>query len=199
MFFTKFLINDLPTKKCILNQKHWEKERNYYKKSQCTILLYYPIERKKYARICSVNVHVTICPLIYIPCVHMPPIIIPPFDIPREYIWKKEIIHQIYLSLYLANLLFFFSFSSLICCLSQSLIFFQTLQKKVIFGGPTKYTKKFLHSGIVSTVFCLIPEKTKREIIYLEHCLFLVSHLFVSPQPHISSQKNLEIFYRKIY
>lgn len=199
MFFTKFLINDLPTKKCILNQKHWEKERNYYKKSQCTILLYYPIERKKYARICSVNVHVTICPLIYIPCVHMPPIIIPPFDIPREYIWKKEIIHQIYLSLYLANLLFFFSFSSLICCLSQSLIFFQTLKKKVIFGGPTKYTKKFLHSGIVSTVFCLIPEKTKREIIYLEHCLFLVSHLFVSPQPHISSQKNLEIFYRKIY
>lgn len=136
MFFTKFLINDLPTKKCILNQKHWEKERNYYKKSQCTILLYYPIERKKYARICSVNVHVTICPLIYIPCVHMPPIIIPPFDIPREYIWKKEIIHQIYLSLYLANLLFFFSFSSLICCLSQSLIFFQTLQKKSHFWWP---------------------------------------------------------------
>ena len=101
---------------------------------------------------------------------------------------KKEIIHQIYLSLYLANLLFF-SFLS-ICCPSQSLIFFQTLQKKVIFGGPTQYTKKFLHSGIVSTVFCLIPEKTKREIIiYLEHCLFLVSHLFVSPQPHISSKK----------
>ena len=153
-----------------------------------TILSYW--KKKKYARICSVNVHVTICPLIYIPCVHMPPIIIPPFDIPREYIWKNEIIHQIYLSLYLANLLFF-SFLS-ICCPSQSLIFFQTLQKKVIFGGPTKYTKKFLHSGIVSTVFCLIPEKTKREIIiYLEHCLFLVSHLFVSPQPHISSTKKI--------
>lgn len=136
MFFTKFLINDLPTKKCILNQKHWEKERNYYKKKPMynfTILSYW--KKKKYARICSVNVHVTICPLIYIPCVHMPPIIIPPFDIPREYIWKKEIIHQIYLSLYLANLLFF-SFLS-ICCPSQSLIFFQTLQKKVIFGGPT--------------------------------------------------------------
>jgi len=160
-----------------------------------TILSYW--KKKKYARICSVNVHVTICPLIYIPCVHMPPIIIPPFDIPREYIWKKEIIHQIYLRF--SKFIVFFSFSSLICCLSQSLIFFQTLQKKVIFGGPTKYTKKFLHSGIVSTVFCLIPEKTKREIIYLEHCLFLVSHLFVSPQPHISSQKNLEIFYRKIY
>jgi len=117
--------------------KNTEKKKEIIiKKSQCTILLYYPIERKKkYARICSVNVHVTICPLIYIPCVHMPPIIIPSFDIPREYIWKKEIIHQIYLSLYLANLLFF-SFLS-ICCPSQSLIFFQTLQKKVIFGGPT--------------------------------------------------------------
>lgn len=162
-----------------------------------TILSYWK-KKKKYARICSVNVHVTICPLIYIPCVHMPPIIIPPFDIPREYIWKKEIIHQIYLSLYLANLLFFFPFR-LLSVVSLSLLFFSKLFKKVIFGGPTKYTKKFLHSGIVSTVFCLIPEKTKREIIYLEHCLFLASHLFVSPQPHISSQKNLEIFYRKIY
>jgi len=68
--------------------KNTEKKKEIIiKKSQCTILLYYPIERKKkYARICSVNVHVTICPLIYIPCVHMPPIIIPPFDIPREYI-----------------------------------------------------------------------------------------------------------------
>jgi len=199
VFFTKFLINDLPTKKCILNQKHWEKERNYYKKSQCTILLYYPIERKKYARICSVNVHVTICPLIYIPCVHMPPIIIPPFDIPREYIWKKRNYPSDIFEFIFSKFIVFFLFVSYLLSLSVSYFFPNSSNKKVIFGGPTKYTKKFLHSGIVSTVFCLIPEKTKREIIYLEHCLFLVSQLFVSPQPHISSQKNLEIFYRKIY
>lgn len=132
--------------------KNTEKKKEIIiKKSQCTILLYYPIERKKYARICSVNVHVTICPLIYIPCVHMPPIIIPPFDIPREYIWKKEIIHQIYLSLYLANLLFFFSFSSLICCLSQSLIFFQTLQtKKSFLVAPLSTLRNFC-----TVVLCL--------------------------------------------
>lgn len=136
MFFTKFLINDLPTKKCILNQKHWEKERNYYKKSQCTILLYYPIERKKYARICSVNVHVTICPLIYIPCVHMPPIIIPPFDIPREYIWKKRNYpSDIFEFIFSKFIVFFFLFVSYLLSLSVS-YFFPNSSKKSHFWWP---------------------------------------------------------------
>ena len=175
--------------------KNTEKKKEIIiKKSQCTILLYYPIERKKkYARICSVNVHVTICPLIYIPCVHMPPIIIPPFDIPREYIWKKRNYPSDIFEFIFSKFIVFFLIFVYLLSLSVSYFFSKLFKKKeVIFGGPTKYTKKFLHSGIVSTVFCLIPEKTKRKIIYLEHCLFLVSHLFVSPQPHIiSSSKKI--------
>ena len=104
----------------------------------------------------------------------------------------------------------FFLFVSYLLSISVSYFFPNSSKKKSFFGGPTKYTKKFLHSGIVSTVFCLIPEKTKREIIYLEHCLFLASHLFVSPQPHISSKKKfgnilsqniLEkiIYYKRLY
>lgn len=151
-----------------------------------TILSYW--KKKKYARICSVNVHVTICPLIYIPCVHMPPIIIPPFDIPREYIWKKRNYPSDIFEFIFSKFIVFFLFVYL---LSLSVSYFFPNSSN-IFGGPTKYTKKFLRSGIVSTVFCPIPEKTKREIIiYLEHCLFLVSHLFVSPQPHISSTKKI--------
>lgn len=153
-----------------------------------TILSYW---KKKYARICSVNVHVTICPLIYIPCVHMPPIIIPPFDIPREYIWKKRNYPSDIFEFIFSKFIVFFLFVSYLLSISVSYFFPNSSKKKSFFGGPTKYTKKFLHSGIVSTVFCLIPEKTKREIIYLEHCLFLASHLFVSPQPHISSQKKI--------
>lgn len=104
---------------------------------------------------------------------------------------KKEIIHQIYLSLYLANLLFF-SFSSLICCLSQSLIFFQTLQKKSHFlVAPLSTLRNFCTVVLCLQYFVSFLKKTKREIIYLEHCLFLASHLFVSPQPHISSQKKI--------
>lgn len=131
MFFTKFLINDLPTKKCILNQKHWEKERNYYKK-KANVQFYYIIllKEKKYARICSVNVHVTICPLIYIPCVHMPPIIIPPFDIPREYIWKKRNYPSDIFEFIFSKFIVFFLIFVYLLSLSVSYFFFQTLQKE---------------------------------------------------------------------
>jgi len=131
--------------------KNTEKKKEIIiKKSQCTILLYYPIERKKYARICSVNVHVTICPLIYIPCVHMPPIIIPPFDIPREYIWKKRNYPSDIFEFIFSKFIVF-SFSSLICCLSQSLIFFQTLQtKKSFLVAPLSTLRNFC-----TVVLCL--------------------------------------------
>jgi len=102
--------------------KNTEKKKEIIiKKSQCTILLYYPIERKKkYARICSVNVHVTICPLIYIPCVHMPPIIIPPFDIPREYIWKKRNYPSDIFEFIFSKFIVFFLFVSYLLSLSVS-------------------------------------------------------------------------------
>jgi len=101
-----------PKKKCILNQTHWEKERrNYYKKSQCTILLYYPIERSKNARYlqceCACYYYI-LCPhtiYIYTLCTHAPNYTTP-FLIYLESIYEKKN-HQIYLSLYLANLLFF--------------------------------------------------------------------------------------------
>jgi len=113
---------------------------------------------------------------------------------------KKRIIHQIYLSLYLANLLFFSLFVSYLS-LSQS--YFSNSSEKVIFGGPTKYTKKLLHSGIVSTVFCLIPgwrKKYKREInIFGALFIFLVSQFFFESPAPIScrkkEKKNLENIY----
>ena len=172
-----------------------------------TILSYW---KKKYARICSVNVHVTICPLIYIPCVHMPPIIIPPFDIPREYIWKKEIIHQIYLSLYLANLLFF-SFSSLICCLSQSLIFFQTLQKKSHFLVAPLSTLRNFCTVVLCLQYFVSFLKKQREKSYIWSIVYFwpLIYLWV-PSPtsrrqkkfgNILSQNILEkiIYYKRLY
>lgn len=172
--------------------KNTEKKKEIIiKKSQCTILLYYPIERKKYARICSVNVHVTICPLIYIPCVHMPPIIIPPFDIPREYIWKKEIIHQIYLSLYLANLLFFFSFSSLICCLSQSLIFFQTLQtKKSFLVAPLSTLRNFCTVVLCLQYFVSFLKK-QREKSYIWSIVYFWSLIYLWVPSPTSRRKKI--------
>ena len=193
MFFTKFLINDLPTKKCILNQKHWEKERNYYKKkSQCTILLYYPIERKKkYARICSVNVHVTICPLIYIPCVHMPPIIIPPFDIPREYIWKKRNYPSDIFEFIFSKFIVFFLIFVYLLSLSVSYFFSKLFKKKeVIFGGPTKYTKKFLCTVVLCLQYFVSFLKKQREKSYIWSIVYFWSLIYLwVPSPHISSKK----------
>ena len=165
-----------------------------------TILSYW--KKKKYARICSVNVHVTICPLIYIPCVHMPPIIIPPFDIPREYIWKKRNYPSDIFEFIFSKFIVFFLIFVYLLSLSVSYFFSKLFKKKVIFGGPTKYTKKFLCTVVLCLqYFVSFLKKSKREIIYLEHCLFLVSHLFVSPQPpHLVEKINLEIiFYPKIY
>jgi len=169
-----------PKKKCILNQTHWEKERrNYYKKSQCTILLYYPIERSKNARYlkCECACYYILCPhtiYIYTLCTHAP--IIPPFDIPREYIWKKN--HQIYLSLYLANLLFF-SFVQVYVILSVLIFHTYDIIFKIRFGGPTtKYTKQFLHSGKNLQYFVSFQKKKKRSLIFGNIVYFLAPDFF---------------------
>lgn len=124
-----------------------------------TILSYWKIEKCPIFAVwmCMLLLHTMPPYYIYIYLVYTCPQLYPLFDIPREYIWKKN--HQIYLSLYLANLLFF-SFVRL--CTLSVLIFHTYIIFKIRFGGPTtKYTKQFLHSGKKSTVFCLIPKEKK--------------------------------------
>lgn len=190
MFFTKFLINDLPTKKCILNQKHWEKERNYYKKSQCTILLYYPIERKKYARICSVNVHVTICPLIYIPCVHMPPIIIPPFDIPREYIWKKRNYPSDIFEFIFSKFIVFFPFR-LLSVVSLSLLFFSKLFKKKSFLVALLSTLRNFCTVVLCLQYFVSFLKKQREKSYIWSIVYFWSLIYLWVPSPTSRRKKI--------
>lgn len=151
-----------------------------------TILSYW---KKKYARICSVNVHVTICPLIYIPCVHMPPIIIPPFDIPREYIWKKEIIHQIYLSLYLANLLFFFLFVSYLLSLSVS-YFFPNSSKKSFLVAPLSTLRNFCTVVLCLQYFVSFLKK-QREKSYIWSIVYFWSLIYLWVPSPTSRRKKI--------
>lgn len=124
---------------------------------------------------------------------------------------KKEIIHQIYLSLYLANLLFF-SFSPLICCLSQSLNFFQTLQKKKSFlVAPLSTLRNFCTVVLCLQYFVSFLKKQREKSYIWRHCfIFGLSFICESPAPHlvakkkfgnILSQNILEkiIYYKRLY
>jgi len=85
--------------------------------------------------------------------------------------------HQIYLSLYLANLLFF-SFVQVYVILSVLIFHTYDIIFKIRFGGPTtKYTKQFLHSGKNLQYFVSFQKKKKPYI--WKHCLFFGSWFFL--------------------
>ena len=184
-------------KKNVYLIKHTEKKKEeiIIKKSQCTILLYYPIERSKNARYlqceCACYYYI-LCPhtiYIYTLCTHAP--IIPPFDIPREYIWKKEIIHQIYLSLYLANLLFFFSlFVSYLLSLSVSYFFPNSSKKKSFLVAPLSTLRNFCTVVLCLQYFVSFLKK-QREKSYIWSIVYFWSLIYLWVPSPTSRRKKI--------
>lgn len=103
----------------------------------------------------------------------------------------------------------FFSFSSLICCLSQSLIFFQTLQKKSFLVAPLSTLRNFCTVVLCLQYFVSFLKK-QREKSYIWSIVYFWSLIYLwVPSPtsrrkkfgNILSQNILEkiIYYKRLY
>lgn len=126
---------------------------------------------------------------------------------------KKEIIHQIYLSLYLANLLFFFPNFRLLSVVSLSLFnSFQTLQKKKSFLVAPLSTLRNFCTVVLCLQYFVSFLKKQREKSYIWSIVYFWSLIYLwVPSPtssrrqkkfgNILSQNILEkiIYYKRLY
>ena len=152
-----------------------------------TILSYW--KKKKYARICSVNVHVTICPLIYIPCVHMPPIIIPPFDIPREYIWKKRNYPSDIFEFIFSKFIVFFLIFVYLLSLSVSYFFSKLFKKKKSFLVAPLSTLRNFYAQWYCVYSILSHSWKNKERNHIFGALFIFGLSFICESPAPTSRR----------
>jgi len=84
----------------------------------------------------------------------------------------------------------FFSFSSLICCLSQSLIFFQTLQKKKSFLVAPLSTLRNFCTVVLCLQYFVSFLKKQREKSYIWSIVYFWSLIYLwVPSPTSRRQK----------
>jgi len=171
--------------------KNTEKKKEIIIK-KANVQFYYIIllKEKKYARICSVNVHVTICPLIYIPCVHMPPIIIPPFDIPREYIWKKRNYPSDIFEFIFSKFIVFFLFVSYLLSLSVSYFFPNSSKKKSFLVAPLSTLRNFCTVVLCLQYFVSFLKK-QREKSYIWSIVYFWSLIYLWVPSPTSRRKKI--------
>jgi hypothetical protein len=126
---------------------------------------------------------------------------------------KKKTIHQIYLSLYLANLLFFFLiFVSYLLSLSVSLIFSKLFKKKKSFLVAPLSTLRNFCTVVLCLQYFVSFLKKQREKSYIWSIVYFWSLIYLwVPSPtssrrqkkfgNILSQNILEkiIYYKRLY